>query len=206
MLVFRNILITLGLLIVSMMVGVALENLLGGGKDYHGAIKGMQGLLLFSTALWAAISSNRLEFRRYQTALSYHPVTIFIVSLAFWIVVFPWFLTVRYKVKNGLVAVKPEFRDKVPPYPGFSATPPTPPMRPQIPLPAVVPPPLPLRPVVPPPLPTPPPLPGASSAAKATMATQPAALDQLEKLAGLKDRGILTEEEFTAEKRKLLGL
>jgi len=53
--------------------------------------------------------------------------------------------------------------------------------------------------------PVPPPLPGAPALAKPPVADQTNALDQLEKLAGLKDRGILTEEEFSAEKRKLLG-
>jgi hypothetical protein len=33
----------------------------------------------------------------------------------------------------------------------------------------------------------------------------PEAIEQLKELAGLKDQGILTEEEFTAQKAKLLG-
>lgn len=36
--------------------------------------------------------------------------------------------------------------------------------------------------------------------------TAPSALDQLERFAALKERGLLTEEEFTAKKRELLGL
>jgi len=46
----------------------------------------------------------------------------------------------------------------------------------------------------------------ASSAA--TRAASPAAtdLDQLEKLASLRDRGIITEEEFHRKKRQVLGL
>lgn len=59
-------------------------------------------------------------------------------------------------------------------------------------------------------LPVPPPLPGAHARVEPPVANQATALDQLEKLSGLKDglkdRGILTEEEFSAEKRKLLGL
>ena len=31
-------------------------------------------------------------------------------------------------------------------------------------------------------------------------------LDELERLAGLKDQGIITEEEFEAKKKELLGL
>ncbi len=34
----------------------------------------------------------------------------------------------------------------------------------------------------------------------------PEAIDQLKQLAGLKEQGILTEEEFAAEKAKILGM
>ena len=42
----------------------------------------------------------------------------------------------------------------------------------------------------------------------APTAVAPAAssMDELEKLAGLKDRGIVTEQEFEQKKRQLLGL
>jgi uncharacterized RDD family membrane protein YckC len=96
---------------------------------------------------------------------------------------------------------------RVPADPHGSRTPVQPPSFPPspsvpIPSPRVVPPP----PIVPPTRPTPPPLPGTQASTKPPASPQPAALDQLEKLAGLKDRGILTEDEFTAEKRKLLGI
>jgi Short C-terminal domain len=35
---------------------------------------------------------------------------------------------------------------------------------------------------------------------------QPDTVDQLRRLAELRDQGVLTEEEFTAEKRKILGM
>jgi hypothetical protein len=38
------------------------------------------------------------------------------------------------------------------------------------------------------------------------VAAGPSAADEIEKLAGLRDRGLVTEEEFTAKKRQLLGL
>ncbi len=86
---------------------------------------------------------------------------------------------------------------------GYPSQPPTFPPSPAIPIPSprLEPPP----PLTPPTRPTPPPLPGVQVSMKSPTSAQPAALDQLEKLAGLKDRGILTEDEFTAEKRKLLG-
>ena len=49
-------------------------------------------------------------------------------------------------------------------------------------------------------LPTTPPVPTAPPPA-----TQPSRTDQLERLVALRDRGALTEEEFAAEKAKLLG-
>jgi hypothetical protein len=36
--------------------------------------------------------------------------------------------------------------------------------------------------------------------------TEPSYLDELERLAGLRDQGVITEEEFTAKKEQLLGL
>lgn len=87
---------------------------------------------------------------------------------------------------------------------GFLSHPSALPLPPVVPIPSSrVEPPLPSA---PPARPTPPPLPGTQASTKPPTSSQPAALDQLEKLAGLKDRGILTEDEFTAEKRKLLGI
>jgi hypothetical protein len=46
------------------------------------------------------------------------------------------------------------------------------------------------------------PQPGVSAPAE----EEPSYLDELERLAGLRDKGILTEEEFQAKKAQLLGL
>ena len=49
---------------------------------------------------------------------------------------------------------------------------------------------------------------GATPEPAAAVASAPAPVDteQLTKLAALKDQGVLTEEEFAAEKAKILGL
>ena len=54
---------------------------------------------------------------------------------------------------------------------------------------------------------TPPPAPAAAAPAPAPAASapEPDITDQLRKLAALRDDGILTEEEFAAQKAKLLG-
>jgi hypothetical protein len=48
--------------------------------------------------------------------------------------------------------------------------------------------------------------PAASAAAPAAGPAGGNVLDQIQQLAELKDAGVLTEEEFTAQKRKLLGM
>lgn len=60
--------------------------------------------------------------------------------------------------------------------------------------------------VTPPPLPVPPPLPAIQSPSPVRVATpsDPQRFEQLEKLGVLRERGILTEEEFVVEKQKLL--
>jgi hypothetical protein len=46
----------------------------------------------------------------------------------------------------------------------------------------------------------------AYTAAPAGAAAEPEYMAELEKLAGLKQQGILTEEEFQAKKKQLLGI
>lgn len=46
----------------------------------------------------------------------------------------------------------------------------------------------------------------APTAPPAPAAPQESYLDELERLAGLRDRGIISEEEFEAKKKELLGL
>ena len=52
----------------------------------------------------------------------------------------------------------------------------------------------------------PPAPPAASAPAPAGAEPQPAYLDELERLAGLRDLGIISDEDFEAKKRQLLGL
>jgi hypothetical protein len=54
------------------------------------------------------------------------------------------------------------------------------------------------------PLPPPPPPAGGASAPAAGMTDE--SIEQLKKLAELKDQGILSEEEFTAKKEQILGI
>jgi len=62
--------------------------------------------MILGTAIWAAIDSSRIQLKRYKSGISYGPVILFLGLLLFWIVTFPWYLAVRYKIKNGTAILK----------------------------------------------------------------------------------------------------
>ena len=62
-------------------------------------------ILVFGTALWAAIDSSRLELKEYKAAIS-DPVILFVSIALLWIVGFPWYLAVRYKITHGLIELR----------------------------------------------------------------------------------------------------
>jgi len=47
---------------------------------------------------------------------------------------------------------------------------------------------------------------GGATGAEAAVEPEPSYIDELEQLAALRDQGIITEEDFEAKKRQLLGL
>ena len=63
-------------------------------------------LLILISALWAAFDSNKIGLRNYKSGLSYGPVILFFALAGVWIVGFPWYLHVRYKIKNNLAELK----------------------------------------------------------------------------------------------------
>ena len=63
-------------------------------------------VVMFGTALWAAIDSSQLELHRYKSGIAYRPFPLFVVSMLLWIVAFPWYLSARYKIKNGTLTLK----------------------------------------------------------------------------------------------------
>jgi len=232
--VFKNILIAVALLFGPGLIVVLIWSVILNRPGAEGLAQGLPMLAYLASSIWAAISSYRLEFRRYKTGLSYHPMTIFFCHLLLWIVVFPWFLTVRDRIKDGSAELKDEFKPLPSSAPAASrAGIPTPPVQlpsgDQVASPAVdlVPPPLPAtrkpapqaaqvapedgvtRPEldpVPPPLPARRPLsPATPPAVVAAPKADVDRLAQIQKLADFRAQGILTEEEFQAEKRRLLS-
>ena len=62
--------------------------------------------MVLGTALWAAIDSSNIQLKRYKSGISYGPVVLFIACAMLWIVGFPWYLVMRYKIKQGKAVLK----------------------------------------------------------------------------------------------------
>ncbi len=62
--------------------------------------------LILGTAVWAAIDSSRIQLQRYRSGISYPPVVLFFGFLLLWVVAFPWYLSIRYKIKTGMAILK----------------------------------------------------------------------------------------------------
>ncbi|MFZ6843458.1 hypothetical protein [Undibacterium sp. RuTC16W] len=86
------------LLTLLLLVGVLLASALAGFN--------LTWLMILVTALWASIDSSKLRLNQYKSGISYSPPVLFIAIAFFWIVGFPWYLIVRYKVKNGTAVMK----------------------------------------------------------------------------------------------------
>ena len=63
-------------------------------------------IMVIGTAIWAAIDSSKIQLKRYKSGISYGPIILFLGFVFLWIVAFPWYLVVRYKIKNGLAVLK----------------------------------------------------------------------------------------------------
>jgi hypothetical protein len=65
-------------------------------------------LMVSGTALWAAIDSRKIQLKRYMSGISYGPVVLFILIWLIWIIGFPWYLAMRYKIQTGTAVLKDE--------------------------------------------------------------------------------------------------
>ncbi|HTY87324.1 MAG TPA: hypothetical protein VMB80_07655 [Candidatus Acidoferrum sp.] len=59
-------------------------------------------------ALWAAVDSTKIQLKRYKSGISYGPIVLFIAIALLWIIGFPWYLVMRYKIKTGTAVLKDE--------------------------------------------------------------------------------------------------
>jgi hypothetical protein len=63
-------------------------------------------IMVLGTALWAATDSTKIQLKRYKSGISYGPVVLFIAIAFLWIIGFPWYLAMRYKIKTGTAVLK----------------------------------------------------------------------------------------------------
>jgi hypothetical protein len=74
--------------------------------DIAGQIVSLTWVMVLITAIWAAVDSSKIHLKRYKSGISYGPVVLFLGFLLLWIVAFPWYLIVRYKIKTGTAVLK----------------------------------------------------------------------------------------------------
>jgi len=63
-------------------------------------------IMLLGTSLWAAFDSSKIQLKRYKSGISYGPVVLFLGCALVWIVGFPWYLIMRYRIKTGAAVLK----------------------------------------------------------------------------------------------------
>ena len=64
------------------------------------------GIMMLGTSLWAAFDSSKIQLKRYKSGISYGPIVLFLACALLWIVGFPWYLIMRYKIKTGTAVLK----------------------------------------------------------------------------------------------------
>ena len=68
-------------------------------------------IMVLGTALWAAIDSSKIQFKKYKSSITtVGPVILFFGIVVLWIVFFPWYLSMRYKIKTGTAILKEEVK------------------------------------------------------------------------------------------------
>jgi hypothetical protein len=64
--------------------------------------------MILGTAIWAAIDSSKIKLKCYKSGISYGPVALFFAIALLWLIGFPWYLAMRYKIKTGKAILKNE--------------------------------------------------------------------------------------------------
>jgi hypothetical protein len=65
-------------------------------------------VLIGVSSIWAAWDAKRIGFYRYKSGLSGRPILVFCLCYLFWIFLFPYYLWLRFKIKQGTAAFKDE--------------------------------------------------------------------------------------------------
>ena len=64
---------------------------------------------IIGTSIWAAVDSSKVGLHRYKSQIAVKPFVLFIALLILWIVVFPWYLYERHRIKKGAVQLKDKY-------------------------------------------------------------------------------------------------
>jgi hypothetical protein len=86
----------LGSLAVAMTVAV-LQNITGAPLMWP---------FIFGTAIWAGWDSKRIKAGEYDVRVARNPATLIAGIFFLWIIVFPWYLVERYRIKKGTMPRK----------------------------------------------------------------------------------------------------
>ena len=65
--------------------------------------------LVVGTFVWAGLDSARIQLRKFESGISYGPVVLGVLCSFLWILVFPWYLVMRSKIRQGTARLRPEF-------------------------------------------------------------------------------------------------
>ena len=66
-------------------------------------------LVIAGTSVWMAVDSSKIGLRKYKSFISMNPVLLLVCGAMLWVVTFPCYLSIRYKIQNGGAQLKPEF-------------------------------------------------------------------------------------------------
>ncbi|HUV40271.1 MAG TPA: SHOCT domain-containing protein [Sedimentisphaerales bacterium] len=114
--------------------------------------------MVILTAIWAGFDAHKIELKKYKTpGIEYGAYGALAIVLGLWIIGFPWYLSMRGKIKRGEAQLRDKYKGEVKPVPVAEET------------------------------------------------DYGNILSQVEKLAEMKSKGILTEEEFQLQKSRLLS-
>jgi hypothetical protein len=65
--------------------------------------------MVVGTSVWVGIDSAKFHLKKYQSGISYSPITLGILCSMVWIVGFPWYLSMRHKIITGKAKLRPEY-------------------------------------------------------------------------------------------------
>ena len=63
-------------------------------------------LVVVSTSAWVVYDSTKIGLTKYKSSIALKPAVLLIGMLFLWFIGFPWYLSVRYKIKKGLMPLK----------------------------------------------------------------------------------------------------